>query len=134
MDDTNTQQESDLTAVAAAPDAGIAMPEAPVPGGAAGGRKAVETDPLVWVPEHGKSRMRTGRVTSNKMEKTVVVSVDRLVRHRLYKKIIRRTSTFVAHDELKCNNGDIVRIIETRPISKTKRWRVVDILTRAPQI
>ncbi|MGI8586636.1 MAG: 30S ribosomal protein S17 [Chloroflexia bacterium] len=78
--------------------------------------------------------MRTGRVVSNKMEKTVVIAVDRLVRHRLYKKIVRRTNKFVAHDELKCNIGDVVRILETRPISKTKRWRVVEILTRVPQI
>ncbi|HET7078481.1 MAG TPA: 30S ribosomal protein S17 [Chloroflexia bacterium] len=86
------------------------------------------------MPEHGKSRMRTGRVVSNKMDKTVIVAVDRLVRHRLYKKIMRRTNKFVAHDELKCNEGDIVRILETRPISKTKRWRVVEILSRAPQL
>jgi small subunit ribosomal protein S17 len=78
--------------------------------------------------------MRTGRVVSNKMDKTVIVAVDRLVRHRLYKKIMRRTNKFVAHDELKCNEGDIVRILETRPISKTKRWRVVEILSRAPQL
>ena len=135
MDENNetTQPGSaDLLEVAGAPDAGVAMPGAPVVG--AGGGTAVERDPRVWVPEHGKSRMRTGRVVSNKMEKTVIVAVDRLVRHRLYKKIMRRTSKFVAHDELKCNNGDVVRIIETRPISKTKRWRVVEILSRAPQL
>ncbi len=68
------------------------------------------------------------------MQKTVVIAVDRLVRHRLYKKIMRRTNKFVAHDELKCNEGDVVRILETRPISKTKRWRVVEILSRAPQL
>jgi small subunit ribosomal protein S17 len=78
--------------------------------------------------------MRTGRVVSNKMEKTAVVAVDRLVRHRLYKKIMRRTNKFVAHDELSCKIGDVVRILETRPISKTKRWRVVEILARAPQV
>jgi len=125
---------SDLLDAAAAPEAAVTMPAAPAPGGSAGGRQAVETDHSVWVPEHGKSRMRTGRIVSNKMEKTVVVAVDRLVRHRLYKKIMRRTNKFVAHDELLCKQGDIVRILETRPISKTKRWRVVEILTRAPQI
>jgi len=75
-----------------------------------------------------------GRVVSNKMQKTVIVAVDRLVRHRLYKKIIRRTNKFVAHDELSCQEGDVVRIIETRPISKTKRWRVVEIVSRAGQV
>jgi small subunit ribosomal protein S17 len=95
------------------------------------GRAPVAVDTHVWVPEHGKSRMRTGRVVSNKMEKTVIVGVDRLVRHRLYKKIIRRTNKFVAHDELQCQEGDVVRILETRPMSKTKRWRVVEILSRS---
>lgn len=132
MDNTNQPGAEDLTTAAAAPEAAAAMPPAPTPGQS--GRGAVETDPRVWVPEHGKSRMRTGRVVSNKMDKTVIVAVDRLVRHRLYKKIIRRTNKFVAHDELKCNAGDIVRILETRPISKTKRWRVVEILSRAPQL
>ena len=126
MDIDNPQGGENLGDTAAAPSA---IPTAPVPPRAT--QQAVETDPHVWVPEHGKSRMRTGRVVSNKMEKTVVVAVDRLVRHRLYKKIMRRTNKFVAHDELKCNEGDVVRILETRPISKTKRWRVVEILSRA---
>jgi small subunit ribosomal protein S17 len=132
MDNTNQPGAEDLTSAAAATEAAAAMPPAPTPGQS--GRGAVETDTHVWVPEHGKSRMRTGRVVSNKMDKTVIVAVDRLVRHRLYKKIMRRTNKFVAHDELKCNAGDIVRILETRPISKTKRWRVVEILSRAPQL
>lgn len=95
---------------------------------------AVERDSSVWIPEKGASRMRTGRVVSNKMQNTVVVAVDRLVRHRLYKKILRRTSKFMAHDELSCNPGDVVRIVETRPMSKMKRWRVVEVVNRAPQI
>ena len=132
MDNTNQPETTDLTSTAAAPEAAAAMPPAPTPGQS--GRGAVETDTSVWIPEHGKSRMRSGRVVSNKMDKTVIVAVDRLVRHRLYKKIMRRTNKFVAHDELKCNEGDIVRILETRPISKTKRWRVVEILSRAPQL
>jgi len=132
MDNTNPPGSADLSTTAAAPEAAAAMPPAPRVGGS--GQAAAETDPHVWIPEHGKSRMRTGRVVSNKMEKTVVIAVDRLVRHRLYKKIMRRTNKFVAHDELNCKQGDIVRILETRPISKTKRWRVVEILTRAPQV
>jgi len=129
MDENNTQETAgDALDETAAPSA---IPTGPA---AATGRAPIAVDPHVWVPEHGKSRMRTGRVVSNKMDKTVIVAVDRLVRHRLYKKIMRRTNKFVAHDELKCNEGDIVRILETRPISKTKRWRVVEILSRAPQL
>src|SRR5437763_1165140 len=96
--------------------------------------KETERDNSVYIPEGGASRLRTGRVTSNKMQKTVVVAVDRLVRHRLYKKIMRRTSHFMAHDELGANPGDLVRIVETRPISKNKRWRVVEIIERVPQV
>ena len=99
-----------------------------------GGRPAIEHDPAVWLPEEKLSRLREGRVVSNKMEKTVVVAVDRLVRHRLYKKILRRTSKFMAHDEMSCNVGDVVRIVETRPLSKRKRWRVVQVVERAPQV
>lgn len=132
MDNENAQGGTDLEEAAIAVEAAAAIPAAPTVGRS--GQAAVEVDPKVWVPEHGKSRMRTGRVVSNKMEKTVIVTVDRLVRHRLYKKIMRRSNKFVAHDELNCNQGDIVRILETRPISKTKRWRVVEILTRAPQV
>jgi small subunit ribosomal protein S17 len=99
-----------------------------------GGRPAVERDATVWLGAEGADRLREGRVVSNKMQKTVVIAVDRLVRHRLYKKIMRRTSKFMAHDELSCNIGDVVRIVETRPLSKRKRWRVVEIVERAPQV
>jgi small subunit ribosomal protein S17 len=99
-----------------------------------GGRPAIERDSTVWIEPGRESRLREGRVVSNKMQKTVVIAVDRLVRHRLYKKIMRRTSKFMAHDELKCNIGDVVRIVETRPLSKQKRWRVVEIVERAPQV
>lgn len=74
---------------------------------------------------------RVGVVTSAKMEKTVVVAVERLVRHAVYRKTIRRTSTFMAHDELGAKTGDRVRIVETRPLSRHKRWRVAEILERA---
>ena len=73
-----------------------------------------------------------GRVKSNGMQKSVVVSVDRLVRHRFYGKTIRRTSNFLAHDENnECNVGDKVMIEETRPLSKRKRWIVREILEKA---
>ncbi len=72
-----------------------------------------------------------GVVVSAKMQKTVVVAVERLIRHELYRKTLRRTSTFSAHDEKGAKEGDTVRIVETRPLSKTKRWRVEEILTQA---
>ena len=74
---------------------------------------------------------RVGVVTSAKMQKTVVVAVERLVRHAVYRKTIRRTSTFMAHDELGAKAGDRVRIVESRPLSKHKRWRVTEIVERA---
>ncbi len=73
-----------------------------------------------------------GTVTSDKMDKTVVVSVETSVKHPIYKKIVRRTYKLKAHDEEnKCHMGDKVRVMETRPLSKDKRWRVVEILEKA---
>ena len=82
-------------------------------------------------PGAGRRQERVGVVTTAKMQKTVVVAVERLVRHAFYKKTIRRTSTFMAHDELGAQAGDRVRIVETRPLSRSKRWRVAEILERA---
>ena len=79
----------------------------------------------------GRRQERVGVVATAKMEKTVVVAVERLVRHGFYRKTIRRTSTFMAHDELGARAGDRVRIVETRPLSRQKRWRVAEILERA---
>jgi len=79
----------------------------------------------------GQQRKTTkvGTVVAKKMKKTVTVEVERQVRHPLYKKIVRRKQTFLVHDETeKCKVGDTVRIVETRPISKLKRWRVLDII------
>jgi small subunit ribosomal protein S17 len=77
---------------------------------------------------------KVGTVIGAKMAKTVTVQVERQVRHPLYKKIVRTRRTFMAHDEQgKCKVGDVVRIIETRPISRHKRWRVVEILGLVPQ-
>jgi small subunit ribosomal protein S17 len=81
----------------------------------------------------GASRHRNtkvGVVVKDKMQKTVVVSVERLVRHGVYRKTIKRTSTFMAHDETGAKAGDRVRIEETRPLSRHKRWRVVEIVER----
>ncbi len=74
---------------------------------------------------------KIGVVVSAKMQKTVVVAVERQVRHALYHKIVRRTSTFMAHDELGAQAGDTVRIVETRPLSRHKRWRVREIVKKA---
>jgi small subunit ribosomal protein S17 len=80
----------------------------------------------------GKRRQVVGIVTSNKMDKTVVVQVQSLVKHRLYKKYIRRRSKFAAHDEANsCQVGDKVLITESRPLSKTKKWRVSKIVEKA---
>ena len=83
-------------------------------------------------PESRANRsQKVGTVTSDKMLKTVVVRVDRLVRHRKYRRYVRRTSKFMAHDELGATVGDRVRIVETRPLSARKRWRVVEIVQKA---
>jgi len=85
--------------------------------------------------EAGKAqRTVEGRVVSNKMQKTVTVLLERQVQHPLYGKIIRRSTKVHAHDEDgQCKEGDVVRIAECRPLSKTKNWRVVEVVTRAAQ-
>jgi len=81
--------------------------------------------------ERGNPKERVGLVTSNSMDKTITVSVTRLVEHPLYKKATKQTKKFKAHDkENQCKVGDLVRIRETRPLSKTKRWRLVEIVKR----
>ena len=79
-----------------------------------------------------KRKTKVGRVVSDKMDKTIVVSVERLTRHRLYKRVVRMTTKFSAHDELNLAKvGDTVLIEESRPLSATKRWRLVSVLSRA---
>mgnify|MGYP003572784249 CR=1 FL=1 len=74
---------------------------------------------------------RTGLVVSNKMDKSIVVQIERQYKHTVYGKFIRKTNKFVAHDEKnECNIGDTVRIMETRPLSKRKNWRLVEIIER----
>src|SRR4030066_1599595 len=83
----------------------------------------------------GQARKTTkvGTVVAKKMKKTVTVQVERQIRHPLYRKTVRRKQPFLVHDETeKCKLGDVVRIIETRPISKTKRWRVLEIIGQTP--
>jgi small subunit ribosomal protein S17 len=79
----------------------------------------------------GKRKTRFGRIVSDKMDKTVVVAVETPRHHPLYRKTIRRAVKYKAHDEKnQCRTGDMVRIVETRPLSKDKRWRVAEILTK----
>ena len=82
--------------------------------------------------ERNLRKTRTGKVVSNKMQKTIVVAVEDHVRHTLYGKIVKRTYKLKAHDENNdCNIGDTVKVMETRPLSKDKRWRLVEIIERA---
>ena len=81
--------------------------------------------------ERNWRKVRTGKVTSNKMDKTIVVAIEEHVKHPLYKKVVKRTYKLKAHDENnECNIGDTVRVMETRPLSKDKRWRLVEIVER----
>ena len=82
--------------------------------------------------ERNLRKTRVGRVVSDKMDKTIVVAVEDHVKHPLYKKIVKRTYKLKAHDENnECRNGDKVKVMETRPLSKDKRWRLVEIMERA---
>lgn len=82
--------------------------------------------------ERNLRKERIGHVVSNKMQKTITVAVNRRMKHGIYGKFIRKTTKFTAHDENnECNIGDTVRIMETRPLSKNKRWRLVEIIERA---
>jgi small subunit ribosomal protein S17 len=88
--------------------------------------------PETAAPERGRRKVREGYVVSDKMDKTVVVAVEDRVKHRLYGKVLRQTTRMKAHDEDNAAGvGDRVRIMETRPISATKRWRLVEILEKA---
>ena len=82
--------------------------------------------------ERNLRKTRTGKVVSNKMDKTIVVAIEDHVKHPLYKKIVKETYKLKAHDESnECNIGDTVKVMETRPLSKDKRWRLVEIIERA---
>ena len=82
--------------------------------------------------ERNLRKERTGVVVSNKMDKTIIVAVERKEKHPLYGKFVKKTTKFVAQDEKnECNEGDTVRIMETRPLSKTKNWRLVEIVEKA---
>jgi small subunit ribosomal protein S17 len=105
------------------------QPEAATPKPATPAREAASAEAS---SDRTRRKVRTGVVVSEKMDKTVLVRIDRKVRHPLYKKTLARSNKLAAHDE---NNdarvGDTVRVMETRPLSKTKRWRIVEIVERA---
>src|ERR1700712_4522335 len=89
----------------------------------------------VVLPDYLQNRRtEVGRVVSNKMTKTVVVVVERRKQHPIYKKVMKRSTRFMAHDEIGAQEGDMVRIIESRPLSAHKRWRVVEIVTKAEKV
>jgi len=121
--------------IAEAPDEGPkARPRAAAKAAPASRQARKKQEPAPVVTDGGRPRRKTrvGRVVSNKMKQTIVVAIESKVRHALYGKTIRRTTKFKAHDvKSECGPGDTVEIMETRPISKEKRWRVVRIVERA---
>lgn len=110
---------------ASAPEPATAAPAASEPDAGSDEAKATSSK------RRGNRVQKVGTVSSDKMQKTVVVRVDRLVLHPKYRRYVRRTSKFMAHDELGATTGDRVRIVETRPLSANKRWRVVEIVQKA---
>ncbi len=90
------------------------------------------TEQTTAAVQRSRRKIRIGKVVSNKMQKSIVVSIERRIAHPLYKKYFRRTTTLMAHDEKReAGVGDIVKIMETRPLSNRKRWRLVEILEKA---
>ena len=91
-----------------------------------------EVQKKVEVPRRGRRKIRVGKVVSDKMQKSILVSIERRVPHPIYKKYFKRTTKLMAHDEKReARIGDTVKIMETRPLSKSKRWRLVEILEKA---
>ncbi len=118
---------AEVTAQEAEPKAEKKAADAP----AADKAEPVEAGDVPAAPKKGKRAERIGVVASDKMTKTVVVRVDRIVKHPTYRKYVRQGKRFMAHDELGAKTGDKVRIVETRPLSARKRWRVVEIIQKA---
>ena len=109
----------------------IATEAAPQPVSTGAGSDSPDVPARTTASARGNRVQKVGTVAADKMQKTVIVRVDRLVLHRKYRRYVRRTSKFMAHDELGATIGDRVRIVETRPQSAHKRWRVVEILQKA---
>ena len=120
------ENQEEISANEAAPDKG--SDTSAVKAEAAAGNGAAADAETKKRPHRSQ---KVGVITSDKMEKTVVVRVDRLVRHTKYRRYVRRTSKFMAHDEMGATIGDKVKIVETRPMSARKRWRVIEIVQKA---
>jgi len=110
---------------------GEAALEAAIPPAESVAPSGSEASAVKTASGRGNRVQKVGTVAADKMQKTVVVRVDRLVLHQKYRRYVRRTSKFMAHDDLGATVGDRVRIVETRPLSANKRWRVVEILQKA---
>lgn len=126
-----TEEESVVETVAEAVTSAVETVVETIEAGAAAVADAVAGDDNSQAPKKGKRAERIGIVSSDKMTKTVVVNVDRLVKHPMYRKYVRKRKKFMAHDETGAKVGDKVRIVETRPLSARKRWRVVEIIQKA---
>src|SRR5881394_2091016 len=125
------EQPAAESAAPEAPTAPVESAPAAVETSSAPAASETESKGPVAKGRSGKRVQKVGTVSSDKMQKTVVVRVDRLVLHPKYRRYVRRTSKFMAHDELGATTGDRVRIVETRPLSAKKRWRVVEIVQKA---
>ena len=128
-DSSPSEPVSETSTSSAVPEEAAAIETAPVETPAAPAGSGAIAKPRVGA--RGNRVQKVGIVTSDKMQKTVLVRVDRLVLHQRYRRYVRRTSQFMAHDELGSTTGDRVRIVETRPLSAQKRWRVVEIVQKA---
>jgi small subunit ribosomal protein S17 len=133
---TETAVTPEAPPAAEVPSAGEGVTSEPAisaaePAADAPARETAAAPVAVSSTRRGNRVQKVGIVSSDKMQKTVVVRVDRLVLHRRYRRYVRRTTKFHAHDELGSGIGDRVRIVETRPLSAQKRWRVVEILQKA---
>ena len=126
----NTEESSVLETVAEAVTSAVETVVDTVSAGAAAVVEAISGDEKP-AAKKGKRAERIGIVSSDKMTKTVVVNVDRKVKHPIYRKYVRKRKKFMAHDETGAKIGDKVRIVETRPLSARKRWRVVEIIQKA---
>jgi small subunit ribosomal protein S17 len=120
-----TAESSAVETVAAEPAATVSAAEPEITEASAASVESVTGG------RRGNRVQKVGTVSSDKMQKTVIVRVDRLVLHPKYRRYVRRTSKFMAHDDLGATTGDRVRIVETRPLSTKKRWRVVEIVQKA---
>jgi small subunit ribosomal protein S17 len=123
--EASAEPAAEVSAAPEQPTTAAATPADSSPAASAG------DSPAATSKRRGNRVQKVGTVSSDKMQKTVVVRVDRLVLHPKYRRYVRRTSKFMAHDELGATTGDRVRIVETRPLSANKRWRVVEIVQKA---